>query len=199
LISRLLRCAMILGLSLMSACASIVSGTDSTTYIETKPVDARCRLHGQDFTREVNTPTSVPLPAKASPITVECSAEGYQRSMQQLESSMDGWVFGNIIFGGIIGGVIDVARGAGKKYPPQFQVMLDPASFKSEQERDKYYEDRLKLENEKWDRAISVVKGQCNQSTPGDCQSQVENAEKRRKTDVERIESNRRSSRIVPG
>lgn len=194
--NQVLRLAAIAGLSLLSACASIVSGTDSATYIETKPVDARCRLHGQDFTREVNTPTSLPLPARASPITVECNADGFQRTTQQLEASMDGWIFGNLIFGGIIGGVVDVARGAGKKYPPQFQIVMDPVAFRTEQDRDRHYNDRLRIANEKWDRLVTTVRGQCDQGASGDCQRRVEEVESRRKQEVEGIEANRRSSRI---
>jgi hypothetical protein len=194
---RVLRHSTIAGLSLLSACASIVSGTDSATYIETKPVDARCRLHGQDFTREVNTPTSVPLPARASPITVECNAEGFQRTTQQLEASMDGWIFGNLIFGGIVGGVVDIARGAGRKYPPQFQIVMDPASFRTDAERDRHYDDRARLENEKWDRVVATVRSQCDQNSPGECQRRVAEIETRRQQDIERIEANRRSSRIV--
>ncbi|MBI1245990.1 MAG: hypothetical protein GC202_13385 [Alphaproteobacteria bacterium] len=181
----------------MSACASIVSGTESTTYLETKPVDARCRLHGQDFTREVNTPASVPLPAKSSPVTVECNADGYQRATQELEASMDGWVFGNLIFGGIVGGVIDIARGAGKKFPPQIQVVMDPATFKTEAERDRHYDERVRVENEQWDRAIATVRGQCDSAGSTECQRRVTEAEDRRKAEVDKIEANRRSSRIA--
>jgi len=52
------------GLALvLSGCASIVSESESTTYIETDPETARCELHGQDFKRVVTTPTSIHLPA----------------------------------------------------------------------------------------------------------------------------------------
>lgn len=196
---KLLRSLAIASLSLMSACASIVSGTDSSTYVETKPVDARCRMHGQDFTREVVTPTSVPLPAKASPITIECSADGYQRTIQQVDAEMDGWIFGNLIFGGIIGGVVDVARGAGKKFPPQIQVVLDPATFKSEAERDQYFNDRSRLENDKWDKVVTTIRGQCSPDAASDCQRRVEEVETKRRQNIDRVESNRRTSRIVSG
>jgi hypothetical protein len=183
----------------MSACASIVSGTDSTTYLETKPVDARCRMHGQDFTREVVTPTSVPLPSKASPITIECGADGYLRTVQQVDAEMDGWVFGNLIFGGIIGGVVDIARGAGKKFPPQVQIVLDPAAFKSEAERDQYFNDRSRLENERWDKVVAIIRGQCPPDAAADCNRRVEEVETKRRQNIDRVEVNRRSSRIVSG
>jgi len=194
---KLARLLAAISISSLSACASIVSGTDSTTYLETKPVDARCRLHGQDFTREVNTPTSVPLPAKASPVTVECSASGYQRSVQQLEASMDGWVFGNLIFGGIIGGVVDIARGAGKKYPPQIQVLLDPATFPSAAERDAYFNERLRIETERWDNAVKTIQGQCDPSNATECTRLINESNEKRKIEIDRIESNRQSTRLA--
>jgi hypothetical protein len=195
----LFRAALLALVACLPACASIVSGTDSTTYLETKPVDARCRMHGQDFTREVVTPTSVPLPAKASPITVECNAEGYQRTIQQIEASHDGWVFGNLIFGGIVGGVVDIARGAGKKFPPQMQVLLDPATFRSAAERDSHFDSRAKAENEIWDKAVGIVRTQCDPSQVAECQRKVEEVEVKRRASVGIIEANRSASRIIGG
>lgn len=194
-----LRVAALALVATLPACASIVSGTDSTTYLETKPVDARCRMHGQDFTREVVTPTSVPLPSKASPITVECNAEGYQRTIQQIEATHDGWVFGNLIFGGIVGGVVDIARGAGRKFPPQTQIVLDPATFRSESERDTHFDARARVENERWNQAVSTVRSQCDGSQVTECQRKVEEVEVKRRAVIDVIEANRRSSRIVSG
>lgn len=112
---------------------------------------------------------------------------------------MDGWIFGNLIFGGIVGGVVDLARGAGRKFPPQIQIVMDPASFRTEAERDRHYDDRLKVENERWDRVLAAVRGQCDQNAAGDCERRSAEVEAKRRVDIERVESNRRSSRIGPG
>ncbi len=194
LLKKFCRLSAVAALAGTSACASIVSGTDSASYIETKPVDARCRLHGQDFTREVVTPTSVPLPSKASPITIECNAEGHQRTTQQLEAAMDGWIFGNLIFGG----VVDIARGAGKKYPSQVQVVLDPAAFASEIERDAHYGRRIRETNERWDKVAQAARSQCDPGNPSVCTSQAEEIEKKRSIEIAGLETNRTSSRIIP-
>ncbi|CCQ73432.1 hypothetical protein [Magnetospira sp. QH-2] len=105
-------------------CASIVSDNDSTTYIRSKPAQAACDLSGHNFQRSIVTPSSVTMPANAAPVTIACQADGYQMTTAQLDTSMDGWIFGNLIFGGIIGAAIDLGRGAGQIYPTEFDVAL---------------------------------------------------------------------------
>ena len=68
------RLGALIGLASVSGCASIVSDNESTTYIATSPEQARCELKGGDFTRIVDTPATLTLPAAAAPIIVECSA-----------------------------------------------------------------------------------------------------------------------------
>mgnify|MGYP001010576331 FL=1 len=111
--TRSLALAAILAFGLWGAgCASVVSKTDSTTYLETDPEKARCVLHGQDFKRVVTTPDSIQLPSAAAPITVACEAEGYKTATAVLDTKSDGWIWGNILLGGVIGAVVDGARGA---------------------------------------------------------------------------------------
>ncbi|MGE4505932.1 MAG: hypothetical protein AB7D51_11340 [Desulfovibrionaceae bacterium] len=136
---------------LASGCASIVSENNSTTYIETTPPGATCVLHGQDFNRTMTTPGSINLPSEAAPVTIACSAEGYHTASEVMDTSADGWIIGNLIFGGVIGVVVDAARGAGQKYPPKFELSLEPADFETAEARDDFYAQREKLVNAKWD------------------------------------------------
>lgn len=190
--------------SMLSACASIVSDNDSTTYFQTDPVEkARCELHGQDFTRVINTPDSINLPSDAAPITVACSAPGYRTTTKELDTELDGWIFGNLIFGGIVGGVVDIARGAGQKYPPQITVILDPESFESASGRDAHYAKRSKEVTDKWNHIISEINSQCSSTAnknrtvnPGDCAGKAGDAEKRKQEELSDIESRRSSSKI---
>lgn len=135
----------------LAGCASIVSDNDSTTYIETIPEKCRCTLHGQDFKRVVFTPDSINLPSDAAPLTVMCEADNYQATSVELDTKMDGWVFGNILFGGVIGAVVDAGRGAGQKYPPKLTVQLDPVYFASEMKRDDYYAMRVKVAKDQFE------------------------------------------------
>lgn len=150
---------------LCCGCASIISDNDSTTYIETTPEEARCVLHGQDFKRVMTTPNSINLPSEAAPITVACSAEGYLTETKKLDTSMDGWVLGNIIFGGIIGGIVDVARGAGSKYPTMISLILQPKEFASAEKRDMWFFAREAAINLKWDAAIVKEQRKCKKKS----------------------------------
>src|SRR5215470_13863274 len=126
----------------LAGCATIVSGTDSTTSLNTTPQAAQCDLRGDKFNAVVTTPASVTLPASAAPITVTCKASGYRPSTARLETSQDGWIMGNLLFGGVIGAIVDSTTGAGRKYPPQLTLFLEPEAFPSASERDKWYFDR---------------------------------------------------------
>lgn len=156
-------------LTLVSGCASIVSDNESTTYIQTDPEHARCELHGQDFTRVVNTPSSISLPSEAAPITISCKADGYKNTVQEIDTSGDGWIVGNIIFGGIIGAVVDASRGAGEKYPPQYSMVLEPEQFDTLAELNAWYDVRVKTVEGKWASEIDKLEASCesNQNTTG--------------------------------
>ena len=181
----------------LSACASIVSDNDSTTYINTEPEEARCDLHGQDFKRVVHTPDSITLPAEAAPIIVACKKEGFRITTAELDTSMDGWIVGNLIFGGLIGVAIDAARGAGQKYPPQLEIVLTPESFESVAERDRWFDDRRALLEKKWQTAISEIEARCARDKNEVCGSKVKEAEAKRDEAIEVLERERETSIIA--
>ena len=184
--------ALILAAPLFAGCASIVSDDNSTTYFETDPEKARCVLHGQDFRRVVETPGSVTLNSEAAPITVACKADGYRETAEVLDTSMDGWILGNIIFGGVVGAVVDAARGAGQKFPPRFMVVLEPSTFSTGAERDDWYDRRRRLVVEKWARVISQAEGQCSDDTVDDaCEAQVKELQVKRDTELKHLEARR--------
>ena len=129
----------------LSGCASIVSDNDWNTYLQTDPEKARCQLNGRDFNRTVDTPSNITLPSSAAPLTVTCQADGYKQETQTLDTSIDGWIFGNVLIGGLIGVAVDAVRDAGEKYPPQMTVVLEPNSFPTAEVRDAWYERRRRL------------------------------------------------------
>ena len=186
----------VLLLGSLSACASIVSDNDSTTYIGSEPEGARCELHGQDFKRVITAPDSMTLPAEAAPITVSCKAEGYRTTTAELDTSMDGWIVGNLLFGGIIGVAVDAARGAGQKYPPQLTVLLDPESFDSVQARDEWYDRRRRDLEEKWGSAIQQLESKCARDKTELCGNKVKDAEAERDKEIEALEQRRTSAAV---
>ncbi len=187
-----------LGLAL-PGCASIVSDNNSGTYIETDPEKARCELHGQDFTRVVETPNSVMLPSSAAPVTIACKAEGFKNTTAVLDTKLDGWIFGNLLFGGIIGVAVDAARGAGQKFPPRFSLVLEPERFNSLTDRDLYYDGRRKAVEDKWTRIVADLQTQCgsgNEAGRPDCSQRQEQAKTERDKEVTQIEDKRAKAKV---
>ncbi len=178
----------ILVLFMGSACATIISDDKSTTYIETDPENARCELHGQDFKRVLNTPNSVSLPAEAAPITVACRAEGYKTTTQLLDTEIDGWIFGNILLGGIIGVIIDAATDSGEIYPAHITIILQPERFQSTTGRDSWFERRRTVLEQRWEKAISSIRDDC---PGGDCEAEVSEAKEKRDKQLSRVEEER--------
>ncbi len=105
----------------LSGCASIVSGGPEVVTVNSNPSDAKITIcndrTGQCITA-AQTPYAATLnrgqgfftPARYS---IECEKEGYEPSVRKLQAGMNGWYWGNIIFGGLIGMlIVDPATGA---------------------------------------------------------------------------------------
>ena len=64
------------------------------------------------------TPAVIELKRKESNIILRFEKEGYEPVEIALNRSVDGWIAGNIIFGGLIGLAIDFLDGAAYKLSP---------------------------------------------------------------------------------
>lgn len=135
---------------LLPGCASIISGNESTTYIETDPEKARCELDGKDFKRVVHTPDTIRLSAKAAPIKITCTADGYHPATAEMATTSDGSILGNIIFGGVIGVAVDAASQSGMKFPERISLALDPKGFKTAADREAWYKRRRAFIEQQW-------------------------------------------------
>lgn len=115
-------------LSLLSGCASIVSGTNQPISIETPDCDgADCKLMNDKGTWFVKSPGSVTVSRAYGDLTVSCSKEGFGTETIAVKSATKGMAAGNLIFGGVIGGGVDVATGAAYDYP---NLITNPLSCK---------------------------------------------------------------------
>jgi hypothetical protein len=113
---------------LISGCASIISGRSAEVAIDSYPQGARVVIHDNDG-REVaalNTPGVVSLkrnrhyflPAR---YTATIEAPGYAPAEVAIRSSINPWVLGNIVVGGVPGLIVDNATGAAWK-PSQSEI-----------------------------------------------------------------------------
>lgn len=188
---------------LLSACASIVSDNKSVTYLETTPEVAKCELHGQDFKRVLTTPNSIPLPSEAAPITVVCTAPGYKRGTATLDTKADGWMWGNLIFGGIIGVAVDAAKGSGFKFPPKFSLILEPQQFATLNDRDAWFDRRKSEIESRWSSEISRLQGQCKDTQTSSigandgCARNLEEAKQKQKAELDQNELSRKAASVA--
>ena len=104
----------------ITGCASIMHGPMQNVAIGSSPDGANAHFKpkspkGEEIT--VKTPATVSLHRKfAYDVTVE--KEGYQPQTRQITKTMDGWLLGNIILGGLIGIIIDAITGSTNKLEP---------------------------------------------------------------------------------
>lgn len=133
----------LLVIGLLNGCASIVSKTDYPVTFNTTPENATIKItnHYGVVIYEGLTPATIPLSASAgffqkARYLVSISQFGYSSQTFPLDATIDGWYFGNLLFGGLIGMlIVDPATGAMWKLPSQhYQFTLaiaDEASIKS--------------------------------------------------------------------
>lgn len=117
----------------MTGCASIVSESSYPVRV-TSNVPAQFEIRNEDgeSVHTGATPAQVSLEASSGYMdgetyTVEYNAHGYQKAFSSIDSSIDGWYWGNIGFGGLIGWfLVDPSTGAMFKLPPSTAATLTP-------------------------------------------------------------------------
>ncbi|WP_096086863.1 hypothetical protein [Agaribacterium haliotis] len=116
----------------LSSCSSIVSKTEYPVTISSTP-DSSSFIIKDAQGKSVHsgtTPAVVNLKAssgyfKSAKYTLILSHEGYEDKTYTFSASLDGWYWGNIIFGGLIGMlIVDPATGAMYKLPPRIDNSL---------------------------------------------------------------------------
>jgi len=114
-------------------CASIVSGTKQKIAISSTPTGAKVKIERTGATQtkvvewEGEAPATVSLKRKYEYL-VTASLNGYKTAEVSLEHGSNGWVWGNLVFGGIIGLIVDFSNGAAKKLKPN-ELSITLAKF----------------------------------------------------------------------
>jgi len=117
--------ALALSAVLMSGCSSIVSDSKYNVSISSEPSEASFVLKNKAglTVHTGRTPSSISLNASSGffqgeTYTLIINKDGYEEKIVEIDSSIDGWYFGNLLFGGFIGFlIIDPATGAMFKLP----------------------------------------------------------------------------------
>ena len=104
----------------LAACASIVSDSEEVVTISSNPTAAQIAIADQSGVEiyRGTTPATITLDASAGyfdgqEYTVTFSKDGYDPTTVKVDSRINGWYVGNIVFGGFIGWlIVDPLTGA---------------------------------------------------------------------------------------
>ena len=116
-----------------TGCSSIVSKSEYTVAVNSSPDGSNFVItdkNGQKVHSGV-TPASVTLKSSSGyfsgqTYTITFQKEGYAEKVFTVQSSLDGWYIGNVVFGGLIGMlIVDPATGAMYNLPKRVDVSLD--------------------------------------------------------------------------
>jgi hypothetical protein len=97
------------------ACATIMHGSKQDVAFASTPSDARVTVDNQLVG---NTPVVAKLTRKDKHV-VRIELDGYAPFETTLSRRTSGWVWGNIVFGGLIGLAVDAGTGAMYKLTPE--------------------------------------------------------------------------------
>lgn len=94
-------------LTSLTSCATMMHGTRQSVGIASNPTNACVWV---DRTLVGNTPVIVEMSRKDNHI-VRIELDGFQPYEVHFTRQLSGWVFGNIVFGGLIGLAVDACTG----------------------------------------------------------------------------------------
>lgn len=116
-------------LILVSGCSTITQSETqrlsvTATHEGTPLKDADCSLTNDKGTWTARAPGQVDVRKSGENLNVVCRKEGFVDGLLTAISRAAGSMFGNIIFGGGIGALIDHSKGTGYDYPNNLPVEM---------------------------------------------------------------------------
>ena len=102
-------------LPLLAGCASIMHGTTQQVAVSSSPTGAQVTVNAME---RGTTPVIADLKRKDNHV-IKVTMDGYQPFEMALTRSVSGWVWGNIVFGGLIGLAVDAITGGLYKVAPE--------------------------------------------------------------------------------
>lgn len=114
----------------LTGCASITGTTGQSVSVQTRDKsgkeisDAKCDLVNSKGTWFVTTPGSVSIHRSNDDLQILCKKEGEENGRVAVVSTTKGSMFGNIVFGGGVGAIIDHSNGSAYEYPTLIEVVM---------------------------------------------------------------------------
>jgi hypothetical protein len=120
----------------LTACASIMHGSSQDIGISSTPTSASVTI---DNTAKGQTPFVAKLSRKDNHV-IHIAADGYEPADLTLTRNVSGWVWGNLVFGGLIGLAVDaITGGLYKLTPDQLNATLAKQSASVARSKDGFY------------------------------------------------------------
>lgn len=184
-----------IALAACSGCATITKGTSQPVTVQTDPTAATCTLTRDGATVAVVNPTpgTVTVGKSHTDLAVRCTKDGFLDAVGTIGSKFQPMTFGNILFGGLVGIVVDAASGATAEYEPTVTIVLVPASFPTAAERDAFFDRRRDEFRAEAQRVKERITKMC---TEPDCAKQLKEAEVQEAAGLARIEEQRKTARV---
>lgn len=107
--------SVLVGVAFLSSCATIMNGDMVNVPVYTTPTGATVVINGTTYT----SPTTVMVPRGKGDFKLHIEKEGFEPVDLMLTQSVDGWLWGNVLFGGIIGLAVDFITGDAYDLDPE--------------------------------------------------------------------------------
>lgn len=193
---------------LLGGCATLTTSSSQTVTVMTDPAGAACtfKREGQVVGIVNPTPGSLMVSKSHTAIDVACVKEGYVDATGTVGSKFQAMTLGNILFGGIIGIVVDAASGATAEYEPQITVLLTPSEFTDADARDRFFDRQRDTFAAQARQARARIAEDCQSSGRpsgsgagsgnSDCDDKLRRADDEEKSGLARIESQRQTAKV---
>lgn len=140
---------------LTSSCGTIIHGSKQDVSISSNPSSASVTIDNQEIGK---TPLTTNLSRKDHHM-VKIELAGYLPYETKLTRKVDGWIAGNIIFGGLIGLAVDaITGGMYKLTPDQIQAELRNNTVSVKQLKNSMYIAVVLKPKEEWQKVGQLEK-----------------------------------------
>lgn len=112
----------------LTGCSTITQDTGQTLALtathQGQPIDAECNVVNDKGQWTAKTPSNITVRKSNEDLNVTCKKEGLPDGLLKAVSRAAGSMFGNIVFGGGIGALVDHNTGKGYDYPNRLPVKM---------------------------------------------------------------------------
>lgn len=104
-----------IGIFFVTSCATIMHGPNQNIFVSSEPAGVIVKVDD----RTVTTPGCINLHRGYPSYVLQFEKKGYKPVTVKLVQATDGWLWGNILIGGIIGIAIDFSNGSAYELTPE--------------------------------------------------------------------------------